>query len=109
MAVVASYEATEPRDKIFAVRGLLKKLDITLPLPDYAASLTNVYWQATKVFLLKYPEILYLVTGFPSPHLEDAHLGYRTIAMRASVLPLLPGTFAITVVPTVLPKPADRE
>jgi len=72
MAVVASYEATEATDKIFAIRGLLKKFDITLPLPDYAASLTDVYWQATKVFLLEYPEILYLVTGFPNPRLKDA-------------------------------------
>jgi hypothetical protein len=72
MAVIASSQATEPRDKIFAIRGLLKKLGVSLPLPDYAASLTDVYWQATKVFLLEYPEILYLVTGFPSPHLEDA-------------------------------------
>lgn len=71
IAAVASYEATEPRDKVFAICGLLKKFGITLPPPDYAASLADVYWQATKVLLLACPEILYLVTGFPSPHLED--------------------------------------
>jgi hypothetical protein len=72
MAAVASHGATEPKDKIFAVRGLLEKLGITLPLPDYADSLANVYWQATKIFLLHYPEILYLVTGYPSRRLENA-------------------------------------
>jgi hypothetical protein len=72
LAVVASYEAKDPRDKIFAIRGLLEKQGITLPPPDYAASMADVYWQATKVILSHHLGILYLVTGFPNQHLEDA-------------------------------------
>jgi hypothetical protein len=43
IAAIASCGATEPKDKVFAIHGLLTKLGIKLPLPNYSAPLADVY------------------------------------------------------------------
>ena len=39
-------KATKPKDKIFALFGVMKELEVDLPLPDYQKSLEQIYTEA---------------------------------------------------------------
>jgi hypothetical protein len=47
MRSLCSFEATDQRDKIFGLYGILRELGIQMPTPDYKDCLDDVYWQGT--------------------------------------------------------------
>jgi hypothetical protein len=56
-------EATDPKDKVFALYGLCSQLDVPMPHPDYAKSMSQIYSEATKAIIQHDREldVLYLV------------------------------------------------
>jgi hypothetical protein len=50
-------EATDPRDKIFGLRGLSCQLWSVLPSPDYSRSPAEVFTQVTKAFLKEFKSL----------------------------------------------------
>ncbi|KAI3316668.1 HET-domain-containing protein [Xylariaceae sp. AK1471] len=71
--------AFEPKDKIFALHGLLQRGGIILPPVDYKRSLNEIYYTATLQFLKNIPkkagalQLIALVTGRQSGR-SDPHL-----------------------------------
>lgn len=57
--------ATDPRDKVFALAGLFKRMGIQLPPLDYSKSVQHVYQQMTQTAIRQFQtlDILYQVTG----------------------------------------------
>lgn len=54
----AAFRATDPRDKIFAVLGLVTDASRGLIKPDYTKSVEEVYESAARMILLHHPEKL---------------------------------------------------
>ncbi|KAF2194327.1 hypothetical protein K469DRAFT_689338 [Zopfia rhizophila CBS 207.26] len=55
----------DPRDKVFALCGLLKELEIPFPNPDYSKSVEDVYREAV-VASIEYDKNLYILYHAPS-------------------------------------------
>ncbi|KAM0080825.1 hypothetical protein ACKRZS_007006 [Fusarium odoratissimum] len=57
--------ATDPKDKVYAVYGLLDYLGVELPNPDYEKSLAEIYAEITAI-CIKYDKDLFLLSYVPS-------------------------------------------
>ncbi|KAK0124573.1 hypothetical protein ONS95_009522 [Cadophora gregata] len=70
---LAVYDATNPRDKIYGLYGILSKIGFIMPKPDYTLSLDDVYWQSMLAIIQKEPDLsfLSLASGMDS-HIPDA-------------------------------------
>jgi hypothetical protein len=44
--------ATNPKDAVFGMYGILQKLDSTIPPPDYSKSVEDIYIEATKLAIM---------------------------------------------------------
>lgn len=58
-------QAGEPKDKVFALYGLMKELEVPFPKPDYSLSVEDAYREAT-VASIKYDKNLYILYHVPS-------------------------------------------
>lgn len=63
MCATSHRDATDPRDKIFAVLGLCKEEDAALLIPDYNLVVSEVYKRAMLVMLSKAPHHLCSAAG----------------------------------------------
>jgi hypothetical protein len=56
-------EASDPKDKVFALYGLCTELGVLMPHPDYAKSLSQIYSEATKSIIEHDEEldVLYMI------------------------------------------------
>jgi hypothetical protein len=67
LAAAREKKATEPKDKIFALFGVMKDLGLDLPLPDYQKSLEEVYTEAA-IACIDYDKCLDILFEVPSDH-----------------------------------------
>lgn len=63
-------KSTDPKDKVFALCGLFKELEIPLPAPDYSRPLEDVYREAT-VSCINYDHNLQILFHVPSDRRHD--------------------------------------
>lgn len=65
LQLVRSKQATDPRDKIYAIHSLMPHFSVTLPSPDYTNSISRVYTDATIAVMKQTQsiELLYAITG----------------------------------------------
>lgn len=50
LTIMKNYRSTDPRDKVFAILGLLEGLGVTPPLePNYKISVCKLYMQVSKI------------------------------------------------------------
>ncbi|KAH7418491.1 heterokaryon incompatibility protein-domain-containing protein [Cadophora sp. MPI-SDFR-AT-0126] len=70
---LALYDATNPRDKIYGLYGILAKLGFTMPKPDYTLSVDEVYWKSMVAIVEKEPDLAFLslASGIDS-HIPNA-------------------------------------
>ncbi|CAN9427818.1 unnamed protein product [Alternaria alternata] len=64
-------QATDPKDKIIGMYGLLKELHITFPDPDYSLSVEEIFREAT-VSSMNYDRNLHLLYQAPSDRRREA-------------------------------------
>ena len=67
LAAAREKKATEPKDKIFALFGVMKDLGLDLPLPDYQKSLEQVYTEAA-IACIEHDKCLDILFEAPSDH-----------------------------------------
>lgn len=60
----------DPKDKVFALYGLLSELEIPFPLPDYSLSVETVYREAVMA-TINYDKNLYVLYHVPSNRRRD--------------------------------------
>jgi hypothetical protein len=65
LASAREKKATEPKDKIFGLFGVMKELGFDLPLPDYQKSLEKVYTEAA-VACINHDRCLHILFEAPS-------------------------------------------
>jgi len=65
LASAREKKATEPKDKIFALFGMMKELEFDLPLPDYQKSLEQIYTEAA-VACINHDRCLHILFEAPS-------------------------------------------
>jgi hypothetical protein len=58
-------KSTDPRDKVFALYGLFKELEIPFPAPDYSRPVEDVYREAV-ISCINYDKNLYILYHAPS-------------------------------------------
>jgi hypothetical protein len=58
-------KSTDPRDKIFALCGLFKELEIPFPAPDYSRPVEDIYREAV-ISCINYDKNLYILHHAPS-------------------------------------------
>jgi hypothetical protein len=58
-------KSTDPRDKVFALYGLFKELEIPFPAPDYSRPVEDVYREAV-ISCINYDKNLYILCHAPS-------------------------------------------
>ena len=63
-------KATNPKDKIFSLYGLLSELEIPFPAPDYSKSVEDVYREAV-ISSIDYDKNLYILYHAPSDRRRD--------------------------------------
>ena len=54
-------QANDPRDRSFAIHGILRRLGFVLPTPDYSKSLGQIYFQLFKTLLKQDPYLINLI------------------------------------------------
>ena len=57
--------ATDPKDKVLALHGLLKELDIDVSRPDYAKSVADIYTEITAT-AIEFDKSFFLLNIVPS-------------------------------------------
>jgi hypothetical protein len=67
LAAAREKKATEPKDKIFALFGVMKELGLDLPLPNYQKSQEQVYTEAA-IACISYDKCLDILFEAPSDH-----------------------------------------
>jgi hypothetical protein len=87
-------QATDPKDKIIGMYGLLKELHITFPDPDYSLSVEEIFREAT-VSSMNYDRNLHLLYQAPSDRRREGlaswvpdwgELGFHPSDMRYAAL-----------------------
>ncbi|RMZ86978.1 hypothetical protein DV736_g5791, partial [Chaetothyriales sp. CBS 134916] len=63
-------KSSDPKDKIFALCGLFKELDIPFPAPDYSRPIEDVYREAV-MSCIEYDKNLYILYYAPSDRRRD--------------------------------------
>ena len=63
-------KSTDDRDKVFALYGLLKELEIPFPAPDYSRPVEDVYREAV-ISCMNYDKNLYILYHAPSDRRRD--------------------------------------
>lgn len=63
-------KSTEPKDKIFALHGVLQELEVPFPAPDYRKSVEQVYRESV-IATINYDRNLYCLYHAPSDHRRD--------------------------------------
>jgi hypothetical protein len=59
--------SSDPKDKVFALYGLLNFLNVPIPSPDYAKSVVTVYTEATAA-AIKHDKAVFVICYAPSSH-----------------------------------------
>jgi hypothetical protein len=65
LASARAKKATKPKDKIFALFGVMKELEVGLPLPNYQKSLQQVYTEAA-IACINHDRCLHILFEAPS-------------------------------------------
>jgi hypothetical protein len=87
-------QATNPKDKVIGMYGLLKELHIPFPSPDYSLSVEEIFREAT-VASIKYDRKLHLLYQVPSDRRREGlaswvpdwgELGFHPSDMRYAAL-----------------------
>lgn len=60
----------DPKDKVFALYGILQELEVPFPAPDYEKSIEEVYREAV-IASINYDKNLYVLYHAPSDHRRD--------------------------------------
>ncbi|KAF7185101.1 Heterokaryon incompatibility protein 6, OR allele [Pseudocercospora fuligena] len=70
LAYASRRGSTDPHDKFFALYGILKRMDVDVPEPDYGKSVEDVFIEATNVAIKDEEKLTVLlqVTGLPSEY-----------------------------------------
>ncbi|RYN21402.1 hypothetical protein AA0119_g9384 [Alternaria tenuissima] len=87
-------QATNPKDKIIGMYGLLKELDIPFPIPNYSLSVEEIFREATRASI-EYDQKLHLLYQAPSDRRREGlaswvpdwgELGFHPSDMRYAAL-----------------------
>lgn len=60
MRYLLVFGATNPKDKVFGLYGILQKLGFPMPKPDYNDSLDSIYWHSTVSIIRHEPSLAFL-------------------------------------------------
>jgi hypothetical protein len=63
-------KSSDPKDKIFALHGVLEELEVPFPAPDYRKSVEQVYRESV-IATINYDRNLYCLYHAPSDHRRD--------------------------------------
>jgi hypothetical protein len=86
-------QASDPRDKIFAIIGLVEGFTAMLPLPDYSQNQTQVFTAVVKSFL-KHSKMLYILTQAAATQFTSHHPSWVPDWTMPAIMPaLMPDVF----------------
>ncbi|CZS89506.1 uncharacterized protein RCO7_02551 [Rhynchosporium graminicola] len=60
MRKLAVFGATDPKDKVFGLYGILEKLGFEMPKPRYESSLDEIYWKSITAIIQHEPSLAFL-------------------------------------------------